>query len=150
MIGPYLELVFIVLIIAGVALASFLSWRGGSANPVGTRTIERDMTSLSNRVGKIDTTLKALGEQAASKSSVDEVKIALENERKKIDVIYGKIDGITEDLVEMREASAKRSELTLREIGKLGAQTARTDARVDGMAAQIGLIYQVVVPKGMQ
>lgn len=88
------------IILAAVAAAVLLARRQGAANPVGTAKLQRDMTALSGRVGKIESTMKGIRgdlDRAPTKEDIARLEGRIEAAASKVDIarLEGRIETVT-------------------------------------------------------
>ncbi|NCP19052.1 MAG: hypothetical protein GW855_07835 [Erythrobacter sp.] len=143
MIGPYLELVIIGIILVGIGV---VIWRGGAANPVGTGTLQHDVSSMRQEHVAHGRRLKKLEEATASAKDVEELSEALKKQQARIDSIERQVSGIAET----GTATAVRVRHIDERQDKMAEDIASTRSDVGGAVKQIDRIYDVLVPKGMQ
>jgi len=143
MIGPYLELVIIGIILVGIGV---VIWRGGAATPVGTGTLQHDVSSMRQEHVAHGRRLKKLEEATASAKDVEELSEALKKQQARIDSIERQVSGIAET----GTATAVRVRHIDERQDKMAEDIASTRSDVGGAVKQIDRIYDVLVPKGMQ
>lgn len=143
MIGPYLQLLIIAIILGGIG---FIVWRGGAANPVGTGTLLRDFSSIKQEHETHGERLKKLEQAAASTEEVELLREAFEKQRGRVEAIEREVAEVAQ--IARSTADSVRAIDTRQDVMATDLAAARAD--ISNSAQQIGLIYQVIVPKGMQ
>ncbi|MAY77798.1 hypothetical protein AAG594_02885 [Citromicrobium bathyomarinum] len=143
MIGPYLELLIIAIIIGGIV---FLVWRGGAANPVGTGKLLHDVSSMRQEHIAHGRRLKKLEQAAASAEDVELLRAAFERQQGRVEAIEREVAEVAQ--IARSTADSVRAIDSRQDVMATDLAAARAD--ISNSAQQIGLIYQVIVPKGMQ
>lgn len=143
MIGPYLELLIIAIIIGGIG---YLIWRGGAAYPVGTGKLQHDVSSMRQEHAAHGRRLKKLEDATASAEDVEKLSAAFKEQQTRIETIERQVSGIAET----GKGTAARVRHMDERQDKMAENLAATRADVAAQRRQLDLIYQVLVPKGMQ
>ncbi|MAM39324.1 MAG: hypothetical protein CL949_12695 [Erythrobacter sp.] len=143
MIGPYLELLIIAVIIGGIA---FLVWRGGAANPVGTGKLLHEVSGIRQEHVAHGRRLKKLEEATASAEDVENLSVAFKEQQSRIETIERQVT----DIASTGKGTAARVREMDKRQDKMAENLAAARADVAAQRRQLDLIYQVLVPKGMQ
>jgi chromosome segregation ATPase len=134
--GNILELLIILVIVIGIGAAI---WRGGAKNPVGTGSLDKKLATVgsqlagvTSKVGEIEERLNTFEEAVASVADIKRLEKAIDKVAKVLPDIEARQRALSDKLGERAEASAAVA------------------ARVEHIDKQVGLIYSVLVPKGME
>lgn len=130
-----LELAIIAFIVLGIGAAV---WRGGARNPVGTGGLDRKLSTFGSalagvqtKVGEIEDRVEKIESKAASAADIQRLEKQIE-----------KLWQILPDIEARQRVLSDR-------MGEHAQTAAITAAKVDHIDRQVGLIYAVLVPKGM-
>lgn len=135
MIGNYLEAAIVGFIVVTMA---FFIWRGGAANPEGTGSLGRRVTAMKSEMQHL-------------KSSVDAIK----SEVTSIDSRVAEIDrrGATSEDIRGIERKLEEQGRCLAELDdgqtNIREMAASRGATLDEIRAQVGRLYDVLVPRGL-
>lgn len=130
------ELAIIAFIVLGIGAAI---WRGGTRNPVGTGGLDRKISAFGNalsgvqiKVGEIEERVEKVESKAASAADIQRLEKQIE-----------RLAQTLPDIEARQRALSDR-------MGEHAQSAAITAAKVEHIDKQVGLIYQVLVPKGME
>lgn len=136
MTGTWVELAIIAIILIGLAAAI---WRGGARNPVATGTLDRQLTVFGSqlagvqvKVGEIEERVEAIEEVAATAQDIQRLELAID-----------KLAKVLPDIEARQRALSDK-------MGEHAVAAAATATAVTHIERQVGLIYGVLVPKGME
>ncbi|KPM23044.1 hypothetical protein AAJ72_08975 [Citromicrobium sp. RCC1885] len=150
MIGPYLELVIIAIILGAIV---WLSRRNGAANPVGTGKLLHEMSGIRQEHVAHGRRLKKLEQAAASAEDVEKLSEQFKEQQTRVEAIERQVSGIERQVSDIA-STGKGTAARVREMDKrqdtMAEYLAALRADVAAQRRQLDLIYQVLVPKGMQ
>lgn len=115
-----------------VIVLGYLIWRGGAKNPVGTGGLDRRVTEIKTKVTEIEGRVEKIERKAASAEDIARLEKQLLR--------------LTETLPDIEARQRALSD----KMGEHAKAAAVTATKVDHIDRQVGLIYQVLVPKGME
>jgi predicted nucleic acid-binding Zn-ribbon protein len=142
-----LEMAIIAFIVIGILVAV---WKGGAKNPVGTGSIDRKLGAVGTELAAIKTSID--GELAGVKTKVGAIEDRIEEIERAtasaadIRRLEKAVDKLAKTLPDIENRQRALSD----KIGEEGKQIAAIGANVVSIEKQVGLIYSVLVPKGME
>lgn len=131
-----LELAIIAFIIIGIGMAI---WRGGAKNPVATGTLDKklgaittEVAAVKNKVAAVETRLTSVEGAAATTADIQ------------------RLEGQIADLMRVLPDIEARQRALSDKMSDHAKQATATATTVKHIDRQVDLIYQVLVPKGME
>lgn len=131
-----LELAIIAFILIGIAVAI---WKGGARNPVATGPLQSrlsefgaTLTGVQTKVGEIENRVEGLEGKAASAADIARLEVAI-----------AKLAQTLPDIEARQRALSDK-------MGEHAVAASATATAVTHIEKQVGLIYNVLVTKGME
>lgn len=139
-LGNIMELAIIAFIVMGIGAAI---WRGGARNPVGTggldiklNEVRGEVHRVASKVGQIENRVEEIEDTGASKEDIRRLEKHMEGQMQSIAQslpdIEGRLRALHDIVSEVRVNAAGRGE------------------QLEQIERQVGRLYDVLVPKGMQ